>query len=526
VTAEVSNLENPALEVALMNPLATAFAGLAVGILLTALLAAVTVTKARRDAAEAQEQAKTRELELETHKKEALLEAKEEAHRLRSEVENEAREQRAELKKVERRLLERDERLDKRATKLEGQEKALTAKEVEAARAAEELKELTAQQRKALEQVSGLSTQQAKQMILEVVEQECQQEMAHLMTEIEEKARRQAERKARNIIALAIQRCAVDQATESTVSVVPLPGDEMKGRIIGREGRNIRAFEALTGVDLIIDDTPEAVVISGFDPIRREIAKRALTNLISDGRIHPARIEDTIKRAEGEIQQRISEEAERACVETGVTGLHPQVAELVGKLTFRTSYGQNCLNHSIEVSHLAAMMAEEIGADVVVARRAGLLHDIGKAVDHEVEGTHTRIAMDILRRHKEPEAVLHAIEAHHEEVPARSVEAVLVQAADAVSASRPGARREMLEAYLKRLEKLEGIANDFEGVERSFAIQAGREIRIIVKPEEIDDLMSVKLAREIAARIQQELQYPGEIQVTVIRETRASAVAQ
>jgi len=350
--------------------------------------------------------------------------------------------------------------------------------------------------------------------------------MAHLMTEIEEKARRQAERKARNVIALAIQRCAVDQATESTVAVVPLPGDEMKGRIIGREGRNIRAFEALTGVDLLIDDTPEAVVISGFDPIRREIAKRALTTLVSDGRIHPARIEDTIKRAEGEIQQRVAEEAERACVETGVTGLPPQVAELIGKLTFRTSYGQNCLNHSIEVSHLAAMMAEEIGADVMVARRAGLLNDLGKAVDHEVDGTHTRIAMDILKRYKESDAVLHAIEAHHEEVQARSVEAVLVQAADAVSASRPGARREMLEAYLKRLEKLEGIANDFDGVERSFAIQAGREIRIIVKPEQIDDLMSVKLAREIANRIQQELQYPGEIQVTVIRETRASAVAQ
>jgi len=508
-----------------MNLLASAI-GFVVGVVVTGAVAAVVVAKIRRQAAVAREEQAARELELEARRKELLLEAKEEAHRRRAEVEKEARDQRAEIKRLERRLLEREERLDRRAAKLDGLEKSLTTREAELNRSSKELEDLKTEHRQALERVSGLTTTQAKELILQVVEQESQQEMAHLIKQVEEKARRLADRKARNILALAIQRCAVDQATESTVSVVPLPGDEMKGRIIGREGRNIRAFEALTGVDLIIDDTPEAVVVSGFDPIRREIARLALTNLVNDGRIHPARIEETVKRAQSEIKQRIADEAERACVETGVTGLAPPLAELVGKLTFRTSYGQNCLAHSIEVAHLAAMMAEEIGANVEVARRAGLLHDLGKAVDHEVEGTHTRIAVDYLRRYREAEAVIHAVEAHHEEIQAQSVEAVLVQAADAVSASRPGARREMLETYLKRLEKLESIANDFEGVERAFAIQAGREIRIIVKPDQVDDLLSVKLARTIASRIQDELQYPGEIQVTVIRETRATAVAQ
>ncbi|MBI3922316.1 MAG: ribonuclease Y [Armatimonadetes bacterium] len=467
------------------------------------------------------EMAEAARLETEAAKKEAIIEAKEELQKLRAEIERENRDRRAEIQRIERRLGNREEGLDRKQSQLDRKEKSLVERESEIEQAKVELADLHAQVRAEMERVSGLSSDEAKILILQTVEEEIKHELAIKVREMEEQTRKDAERQARKIVSLAIQRCCVDQATESTVSVVPLPGDEMKGRIIGREGRNIRMFEGLTGVDLIIDDTPEAVVISCFDPIRREIARLALTTLVTDGRIHPGRIEDVVNKARAEVKVRIQTEGERACIETGITGLPPQLVELLGKMYFRTSYGQNVLNHSIEVSHLGAMMASELGADVNVARRAGLFHDIGKALDHEMEGSHIEIGVNVLRRYRESDAVIHCVASHHEDIPLETVEAVIVYSADAISSTRPGARRENVETYIKRMTALEEIADSFDGVDKSFAIQAGREVRVIVRPDEVDDLLSVKLAREVANKIQDEVQYPGEIKVTVVRETRA-----
>jgi len=377
-----------------------------------------------------------------------------------------------------------------------------------------------------LERISGLTSDDAKQILLADIEKEIQHEAAILIKDIENKAKEEGEKRARNIISLAIQRCAADHVAEATVAVIPLPSDEMKGRIIGREGRNIRAFETLTGIDLIIDDTPEAVILSGFDPIRREVARIALERLVVDGRIHPARIEEMVEKAQKDVNTQIREAGEQASFETGVHGLHPEIVTLLGRLKFRTSYGQNVLKHSIEVAHLSGLMAAELGVDIQVAKRAGLLHDLGKSVDHEVEGPHVAIGVDLARKYRESHEIIHAIAAHHGDEEPKTIIAVLVQAADAVSAARPGARRETLESYIKRLTKLEEIANSFEGVEKSFAIQAGREVRIMVKPDKIDDLSAVRLVREVAKRIENELDYPGQIKVVIIRETRVVEYAK
>lgn len=477
--------------------------------------------RAKAMLAEAEERRRQLEKEIEAKRKEVLLEAKEEAFRIRSEIEKENREKRAEIQRLERRLTQKEETLDRRLDNLDKKEKAVTQKEQEAAQKAEELNGLFAQQREELQRVSRMTAEEARDMLLRQIERECEHEVAHMIREAEDQAREEGDRRARDIITLAIQRCAVDQAAETTVSVVPLPGDDMKGRIIGREGRNIRAFETLTGVDLIIDDTPEAVVISGFDPVRREIARVALSNLIVDGRIHPGRIEETVTKAQEEIEAKMREAAEQAAFETGVTGLDLELLKLLGRLRYRTSYGQNVLEHSIEVAHLAGAMAAELEVNVALARRAGLLHDIGKAVDFEVDGPHAVIAMDILKRFREPAEVIHAVGAHHSDVEAHSIEAVLVLAADAISAGRPGARRETLETYVKRLQKLETIADSFPGVEKTYAVQAGREIRVMVKPESVDDDGAAKLARDVANKIEEEMEYPGQIKVTVIREIRA-----
>lgn len=458
---------------------------------------------------------------IEARKKEAILEAKEEAHRLRSESEREIRERRNEMQRAERRLIQKEETLDKKSETIERKEENLHKIETDLQEEKKNVAELLQKQMHELERISGLSFDQAKDILLARVEDEIKHETAMLIKDYENQAKEEGEKKARDIISLAIQRCAADHVAESTVSVVALPNDEMKGRIIGREGRNIRALETLTGIDLIIDDTPEAVILSGFDPVRREVARTALEKLILDGRIHPARIEEMVEKAQKEVEQKIREEGEQATFDTAVHGLHPELIKMLGRLKFRTSYGQNVLKHSIEVSHLAKMMAAEIGADINLAKRAGLLHDIGKAIDHEVEGPHVTIGADLAKKYRESPEVIHAIAAHHGDEPFKSVEAVLVAAADAISAARPGARRETLEAYIKRLEKLEEIANEFEGVEKSFAIQAGREIRIIVKPERIDDATSIRMAREIVKKIEENLECPGQIKVVVIRETRA-----
>lgn len=459
--------------------------------------------------------------ELEVSKRQALLEAKEDAIALRAEVENENREKRAEIQRLERRLAQKEESLDRRSEGFETKERQIQEREAQIAEARAEAERLRNEQRQELQRLAGLSTEDARHLFLKMVEDESRHDAAKLMRDIEDAARRDGERRARQIVTDVIQRCSVDQTSETTVSVVPLPNDEMKGRIIGREGRNIRAFETMTGVDLIIDDTPEAVVLSGFDPVRREVARIALTNLIVDGRIHPGRIEEIIKKAQVEVETRIQEAGERAVLETGLTGLSPEIVHLLGQMKYRTSYGQNVLNHSIEVSLICGMLAAELGADVQVARRAGLLHDLGKAVDFQFEGPHALITGEILRRNREPEAVVHAAEAHHYDVEPVTVEAHLVICGDQISAARPGARRETLETYVKRLKKLEEIGNGFLGVEKTFAVQAGREIRVIVKPEQLDDLASLKLARDMARRIEEEMEYPGQIKVTVIRETRA-----
>ena len=454
-------------------------------------------------------------------KKEALLEAKDEAYRMKNEMEQEIRERRNEAQRQERRLMQKEETLDRKTEQMEKKEENLQKAEEDIGKQKKSLGEMMDQQLQELEKISGLSFDQAKDLLLSRVESEIKHETAMIIKENENQVKEESERRARNIISLAIQRCAADHVAETTVSVVALPNDEMKGRIIGREGRNIRTLETLTGIDLIIDDTPEAVILSGFDPVRREVARIALEKLILDGRIHPGRIEEMVEKAKKEVEQSIREEGEQATFETGVNGLHTELVRLLGRLRYRTSYGQNVLKHSIEVAHLAGIMASEIGADVGLAKRAGLLHDIGKAIDHEVEGPHTAIGADLSKKYKETEEVIHGIAAHHGDEPFRSVEAVLVAAADAISAARPGARRETLEAYIKRLEKLEEIANSFEGVDKSYAIQAGREIRIIVKPDKIDDTGSVMIAREIVKQIEGNMEYPGQIRVVVIRETRA-----
>lgn len=455
-----------------------------------------------------------------------MLEAKEEVHKLRTEVERENRERRNEIQKLERRILNKEESIDRKSETLERKEEAIIRKNKLLDEKEASINELYEKQLLELERLSGLTSEEAKELILDGVKKEISHETAIMIKEMEYQAKQEADKKAKEIISQSIQRCAADHVAESTVTVVALPNDEMKGRIIGREGRNIRTLETLTGIDLIIDDTPEAVVLSGFDPIRREIARIALEKLIVDGRIHPARIEEMVIKARKEVDNIIKEEGEEAAFQTGIHGLHPEIIKLLGRLKYRTSYGQNVLKHSIEVSHLAGIMAAELGADIKIAKRSGLLHDLGKAVDHEVEGPHVDIGVDLARRYRESKEVLHAIAAHHGDIEPTTIEAVLVQAADAISAARPGARRETLEAYIKRLEKLEEIANSVAGVEKSFAIQAGREIRIMVKPEEVDELQTIHTAREIVKRIESELDYPGQIKVNVIRETRAIEYAK
>ncbi|MGM0689527.1 MAG: ribonuclease Y [Bacillota bacterium] len=454
-------------------------------------------------------------------KREKQLEAKEEAHKLRTEMEKESKERRAELQRLERRLDQKEESLDRKINIVERKEEELRLKEEENKSFRDELEQLHQKQLAELERVSGMSSDDAKELLLQRVRDEINHEMISMVKEMENQAKAEGEKKAREVVTLAIQRYAADHVSESTVSVVSLPNDEMKGRIIGREGRNIRALETLTGIDLIIDDTPEAVIISGFDPIRREVARLSLEKLVSDGRIHPARIEEIVEKTRKEVDAQIKEEGERATFESRVHGVHPEIVFLLGKLRFRTSYGQNVLQHSIEVAHLAGIMAAELGLDVTFAKRAGLLHDIGKAIDHETEGSHVQIGAEVAKKYKESPAIVNAIEAHHGDIEFNTMEAVLIQAADAISAVRPGARRETLEAYIKRLEKLENIADSFEGVEKSYAIHAGREIRIMVKPDRIDDYTSIQVARDIVKKIEGELEYPGQIKVTVIRETRA-----
>lgn len=464
--------------------------------------------------------------EAEAQKKEILLEAKEESLKTKNELEKEVRERRNELQRTERRLVQKEETLDKKADSFEKKEEQLNKKVEDLDRQKEEIQAIHEKHLRELERISGLTSDEAKNYLLSIIENDVKHEAAIMVKEIETKAKLDAEKRSREIVANAIQRCAVDHVTETTVSVVQLPNDEMKGRIIGREGRNIRALETLTGIDLIIDDTPEAVILSGFDPVRREIARIALEKLIVDGRVHPSRIEEMVEKAKKEVEVIIRDEGEAATFETGVNGLHPELVRLLGKLKYRTSYGQNVLKHSIEVSHLTGIMAAELGVDVTIAKRAGLLHDIGKSIDHEMEGSHVSIGVGLLKKYRESAIVMNAVEAHHGDVDPTSIIAVLVQAADAISAARPGARRETLESYIKRLQKLEEIGDNFKGVEKSFAIQAGRELRIIIIPEDINDEGLPLLARDVAKRIEDELEYPGQIKISLIRETRAIEYAK
>ena len=462
----------------------------------------------------------------ETKKKEALLEAKEDIHRLRQELDRDTKERRSEIQRQERRIVQKEENLDRKLDSIEKKEEALSRKESKLDKSQQAVDEMHEKQKAELERISSLTAEEARTMLMAEAEEELKHEKAMKIKEYEQQTKDEADKKARDILSQAIQRCAADHVSETTVSVVALPNDEMKGRIIGREGRNIRTLETLTGIDLIIDDTPEAVILSGFDPVRREIARIALEKLIQDGRIHPARIEEMVDKAKREVDMRIKEAGEQATFDTGVHGIHPELIKLLGRLRYRTSYGQNVLNHSVEVSHLAGVMASELGCDVTLAKRGGLLHDIGKAIDHEVEGTHIQIGVDLAKKYKESDAVIHAIHAHHGDVEARTIVACLVQAADAISAARPGARRENVENYIKRLQKLEEVASSFDGVERTFAIQAGREVRVMVKPEIVNDERMIPLARDICKKIEEELEYPGQIKVNIIRESRASDFAK
>lgn len=492
--------------------------GIGGGFYIRKLLAEAKISSAESAAKRIVEEAKQ---EANSLKREKELEAKEETHQLRNELEKETRERRSELQQMEKRLLQKEESLDRKISNTERKEEELRKKEEENRNTEVKLKELHQQQLTELEKISGMNSEEAKDLLLQRVREDIDHDMAMMVKDMENQAKLEGDKKAREIVTLAIQRCAADHVSESTVSVVNLPNDEMKGRIIGREGRNIRALETLTGIDLIIDDTPEAVIISGFDPIRREIARLSLEKLVSDGRIHPARIEEIVEKTRKEIDAQIKEEGERAAFETKVHGLHPELVALLGKLRYRTSYGQNVLQHSIEVSHLAGIMASELGLDVALSKRAGLLHDLGKAIDHETEGSHVQIGSELAKKYKESPAIINAVGAHHGDIDFHTMEAVLIQSADAISAVRPGARRETLESYIKRLEKLENIADSFHGVEKAYAIHAGREIRIMVKPDRIDDYSSIKVARDIVKKVENELEYPGQIKVTVIRETRA-----
>ena len=462
----------------------------------------------------------------ESRKKEMLLEAKDEIHKSRTEHDKEVKERRAELTKQERRLQQKEETLDKKAENFEKKEEDLQNRLAEVAKVKEETEAVKKAHLATLEQISGLTQEQAKVQLLKTVEEDIRHDTAMKIKEIEQQMKEEADEKAREVISIAIQRCAADHAAEATVSVVPLPNDEMKGRIIGREGRNIRTLETITGVDLIIDDTPEAITVSSFDPVRREIARLALEKLIADGRIHPTRIEDCVEKARKDVDRTIREEGERACYETGVHGLNPELIKILGRQKYRTSYGQNVLNHSMEVAHIAGLMASELGVDVTLAKRAGLLHDLGKSIDHEVEGSHVQLGADLARKYKENPVIVNAIESHHGDVEPKTIIAVLVQAADAVSAARPGARRENVENYIRRLQKLEELTGSYPGVEKAYAIQAGREVRIMVKPEEVTEDNMIILARDVAKKIEAELEYPGQIKVNVIRETKAVEYAK
>ena len=462
----------------------------------------------------------------ETKKKEALLEAKEEILKNRSEYEKEVKERRADLQRQENRLQQKEENLDRKTETIEKKEESLAQKHAAVDKENEEIKAIKRSQTEMLEKISGFTAEEAKDYLIAQVEAEVTHETALKIKEVESRMKEECEARAREVVAQAIQRCAADQVAEMTVSVVPLPNDEMKGRIIGREGRNIRTIETLTGVDLIIDDTPEAITVSCFEPVRREIARLALEKLIADGRIHPTHIEEMVEKARREVDATIKAEGERATFECGVRNLHPELVKMLGRLHYRTSYGQNVLQHSIEVSHIAGMMAAELGADVQAAKRAGLLHDLGKAVDHELEGTHVALGVEFARKYKERDDIIHAIEAHHNDVEPRTIVACLVQAADAISAARPGARRENLENYIKRLEQLESISTSFHGVEKAYAIQAGREVRVMVKPEQVSEDQMVILARDLAKKIEEEMEYPGQIKVHVLRETKVIEYAK
>jgi len=462
----------------------------------------------------------------EARAKEVLLEAKEESIKLKHEAEKDAKEHRSELQRLEKRLLQKEETLDRKLEKTQEKEDKFRQKSDELDEKQVEVEKIIASQHKELERIAKMTAEEAKQTLIATIEQEAKFESAKLLRDLEQKTKSEADKKAKDILASAVQRCAVDHIAESTVSVVSLPSDEMKGRIIGREGRNIRALESLTGIDLIIDDTPEAVILSGFDPMRREIARLALEKLVLDGRIHPTRIEEMVEKSRKEVEVQIKEEGEAATFETGVHGIHPELTRLLGKMKFRTSYGQNVLKHSIEVAYLCGLLAGELGADIKMAKRAGLLHDIGKAIDHDVEGSHVSIGANLCKKYKESALIVNAVESHHGDVEATNIISVITQIADAISGARPGARRETLEAYIKRLQNLEAIADSFEGVEKSFAIQAGRELRIVIIPESVSDAELTLLARDIAKRVENELEYPGQIKISLIRETRAIEYAK